>query len=277
MGISTAIIGAAVIAGGAAVYASSQASKAAEAQSNAAVEAGRIQANAAEASSAELAAAQREAAAKQLQASQESIAEQRRQFDETKALLAPWREAGTTAVNKLLALTNAGPGDYASSPGYDWRVGEGIKALDRSASARGRLLSGAQDKAVTKFGQDYATYEYDNFLNRWYKSLEPYQYLSNQGLSATGTTAAAGTNAANNISATTTGTAADVSNALLATQNTINTNRAIAAGAQANALLTSAQARGSGYINQANAYTSAANQTGNNALMYYMLKDLKTK
>lgn len=94
---------------------------------------------------------------------------------------APWREAGESALNTLVAKVNAGPGDYTKSPGYDARLKEGTKAIERSAAARGGLLSGAAGKALTKYGQDYATNDYQNFLANYYNSLTPLQSLAGLG------------------------------------------------------------------------------------------------
>lgn len=55
---------------------------------------------------------------------------------------------------------------FQATPGYDFRVAEGQKAIERAAAAGGRLNSGATAKALTRFGQDYASNEYNNYLNR---------------------------------------------------------------------------------------------------------------
>lgn len=52
------------------------------------------------------------------------------------------------------------------TPGYQFRMDEGQKALERSAAARSGILSGAQIKATERYGQDYATGEFDKFLGR---------------------------------------------------------------------------------------------------------------
>jgi hypothetical protein len=56
--------------------------------------------------------------------------------------------------------------DYRDTPGYQFRMDEGQKALERSAAARSGVLSGAQIKATQRYGQDYATSEFDNALRR---------------------------------------------------------------------------------------------------------------
>lgn len=55
---------------------------------------------------------------------------------------------------------------FYTSPGYQFRLGEGIKALDASAAARGRLLSGSQTKAVQQYGEGLAASEYGDYWNR---------------------------------------------------------------------------------------------------------------
>ena len=92
--------------------------------------------------------------------------------------------AGTNALSKLSALTSddstyAGYGDYTDSlsfdpssvdvtqdPGYATRLKAGTTALDTSAGAKGSLFSGAQQKALLKYGQEQGSQEYDKAYNR---------------------------------------------------------------------------------------------------------------
>jgi len=89
-------------------------------------------------------------------------------------------------INKLADLLEAGPGEFTESPGYQFRLGEGTKALERSAAAKGGLLGGATGKALQQYGQEYATGEYQNFLNRYYQKLQPYFQAANIGMGALG-------------------------------------------------------------------------------------------
>lgn len=57
--------------------------------------------------------------------------------------------------------------DFNTSPGYTFRLDQGSKALDRSAAARGMLLSGAQTKALTDYNQGQASQEYQNWLTNY--------------------------------------------------------------------------------------------------------------
>lgn len=99
-----------------------------------------------------------------------------------------------------------GTEQFQADPGYAFRQAEGMKALERSAAARGGLLSGGTLKGIQRFGQDLASQEYGNAFNRYQieraARLNPLQSLMGSGQSATNvlTSAAgqAGQNEANN-------------------------------------------------------------------------------
>lgn len=121
---------------------------------------------------------------------------QDKQYQQTRSDYEPWRVAGTDAVNELSRRVQDGPGEYQQSPGYNFRLMEGNKAIERSAAARGSTLDPSTMNALQRYGQDYATNDYDNFLNRYYQSLTPFQALAGSGQTATGSTSAAGASAA---------------------------------------------------------------------------------
>jgi hypothetical protein len=77
---------------------------------------------------------------------------------------------------------------FQQDPGYAFRLGEGLKALERSAAARGGLLSGSTGKALQRYGQDMASQEYGNAFNRFYTErqnlLNPLLSLSGRGQTA---------------------------------------------------------------------------------------------
>ena len=56
---------------------------------------------------------------------------------------------------------------FEQDPGYQFRMDEGARAVDSSAAARGGLLSGAAIKANQRYGQGFASNEYDNAYNRF--------------------------------------------------------------------------------------------------------------
>jgi len=164
----------------------------------------------------------------------------------------PYREAGTTAVNQLSAMTQPGgaatkefaygPFNYTADPGYAFRMKEGLNAMNATAAARGGLISGNALKAGQIYGQEMGSQEYGNAFNRYLSNysnaqntfqlnrnnlLDPLKFLSGQGQAA-----AAGQ--ASNIGS-------------MASQNA-----ALTTGA--------ANAQAAGQIGSANAYTNAIGQ-----------------
>jgi hypothetical protein len=220
--VAVATIGAGVLGAGASIYASSKASK-----------------------------AQQDAAAASADA-------QRQMFDKQVELQEPFRQGGLTAQNQLMSLlglsgdkTAAGYGSAAqpfgmdqfqADPGYAFRMSEGMKALDRSAAARGGLISGASMKGAETFGQNMGSQEYMNAFNRYQTErtarLNPLQSLMGAGQSSANTL---------------TGAAGQLGQGL--------GQAAAAAGG----------ARASGYMNQATSLQNALSGGANNYMMYNLL------
>ena len=68
--------------------------------------------------------------------------------------------------------------NFETAPGYEFRKAEGEKGVENSAAARGGLLSGAAMKAMQKYGQDFASNEYNNWFSQ---SNADRNYVSAQG------------------------------------------------------------------------------------------------
>jgi hypothetical protein len=117
----------------------------------------------------------------------------------------PYIKSGLTAQEQIMQLmgiggdANAanygqyarsfGMGDFEQDPGYAFRQSEGLKGLDRSASARGGILSGSALKNIQRFGQDLASQEYQNAFNR-YQTERAARLNTLGGLSSAGQSAA---------------------------------------------------------------------------------------
>lgn len=179
-------------------------------------------------------------------AADRATALQQSQYDQTRADLAPYRTAGTNALAQLTAGTapggqfnkSFGMSDFEQDPGYGFRMSEGLKALDRTAAARGNLLSGATLKGAQRYGQDLGSQEYQNAFNRYQTNrsnvLNPLQSLAGVGQTSTNQGITAGNTYATNV-------------------GNLGMN---AAGTQANAGLTAAQANQSAYGNVGNAFAN---------------------
>lgn len=143
---------------------------------------------------------------------------QKQQFDKQIELQAPFREAGLKGQNRLMellglagdpnaqgygsAMRDFGAQDFQTDPGYQFRQQQGQQGLERSAAARGGLLSGAAMKDAMRFNQGLASDEYANAFNRFQTNrsnkLNPLQSLSGMATTSTNQIANAGQTYANN-------------------------------------------------------------------------------
>ena len=205
--------------------------------------------------------AARNAAALQAQAGQTATQLQARMYQDQLGRTEPFYQAG---VNALPAYTQGVmPGgnlvrpfaesDFKADPGYNFRMSEGMKALDRTAAARGGLLSGATLKGAERFNQDLASNEYSNAYNR-YVGNQATQRNALAGLTGFGPTAATTMGQAGNTYATNAG------NIGMGTATTM-----------ANADLTGAAARQSAYGGAGGAFANALNPNPVNAYLTKML------
>lgn len=148
------------------------------------------------------AAATTKAAELQSQAQKEALDLQKRMYEEGVARQQPFYQAGVAALPELQrramaqtpgfeyggeqpaafqyggqqpTFSYAGqqpeafkftPDQLQTDPGYGFRLSEGLKALERSAAARGGLLSGGTGKALTRYGQEMGSQEYQNAYGR---------------------------------------------------------------------------------------------------------------
>lgn len=180
------------------------------------------------------AASSRSASKAQSRAAGQAADLQREQFDRQMEMQAPYREAGVRALGKLESAseyTPFGMSQFQQDPGYAFRMSEGMKGLERSAAARGGLLSGNMLKSIQRFGQDLASQEYTNAFNRYgierERRLNPLQSLAGVGQTSVNQLGAAGQNYASGM------------------------GEALGAGAQA---------RASGYMGMANAAAGGVGQ-----------------
>lgn len=132
------------------------------------------------------------AARTQARATDAATAAQERMFAKQVELQEPFRKVGVNALPELVAASRYEPftmAKYQADPGYGFRLREGMKALERSAAARGGLLSGATLRGVQEYGQDLASQEYTNAFNRYQAEraarLNPLQSLTGMGQTTT--------------------------------------------------------------------------------------------
>lgn len=157
--------------------------------------------------------------------SDRAVALQQRMYDENVARQQPFYLAGVNALPELVnasKYTNFGMDQFKADPGYAFRLSEGQKALERSAAARGGLLSGGTGKALQRFGQDLGSQEYTNAFNRYQTEraarLNPLQSLTGMAQTTANTLGNAGQTMAGNVGNAYMAQGVNQGNALLAGQ-----------------------------------------------------------
>lgn len=99
--------------------------------------------------------------------------------------LNPYNQAGNNALGQLSSGNLVNASTLTSDPGYQFRLSEGLNAINSNAAAKGGLNSGATLKALTQYGQNFASNEYNNAYNREYNRLSQlagYGFNSASGL-----------------------------------------------------------------------------------------------
>lgn len=155
-----------------------------------------------------------------------------------------------------------------NDPGYQFRMQQGEDAITNQASALGTTGSGATGAALQRYGQDYASNEYNNVYQRQLGQYDQnYNIFNNNqsnqfnrlasiaglGQTSTNQLAGAGSQLGNNVS------------------NTLNQ----VGGQIGQNLQNSAAAQASGYVGAANAYGGAINGISNAATMPLYLQYLQ--
>ena len=202
----------------------------------------------------------------QLEAQERALEAVREMFDISREDLAPYRETGELALQDLDRLVRSGEfatepafafttADFEADPGYEFRLAEGLKAIDRAGSARGLALSGRQLKDLQRYGQGLASDEFGRAYGRAFN-----EYITGRE----------GRNLRFNRLASLAG--------LGQTSSTTSANLATQAGAQQAGIISStgarlsdlqlqaANARASGYIGPASAYAQALYNVDQSAL-----------
>ena len=156
------------------------------------------------------ASAAKKAAQANQQATDASLQLQRDQYNQTRADQEPWRQAGVGALGRLQNPLAS----FEASPDYNFRMSEGLKAVNQNRATAGLLQSGSALRGVSDYAQNTAAGEYGDWWNRQ-------SGLAGVGQAANNANQQAGSQYANN---------------------------------SQNALMNNAGVQGSSYMNQANAW-----------------------
>lgn len=191
--------------------------------------------------------------------------------NQQKGLLSPYNNVGQGAISNLGQLLQPGGqltqgyGSFTAptgvteqnDPGYQFRLSQGLNALQNSAAARGGLLTSGTAKNINDYAQNSASNEYGNVYNRALGTYQTNQQnfnqnnnnlysrlagVSGQGLSAAGSLGGLLQSGASNVAGINASTGSQVGQDL---QN-------------------QGAARASGYVGSANAWMGALGGAANN-------------
>jgi len=221
------------------IFGSNAANRAAETQSDAALEAARLQ----------------------TQAGQDALNFNREALAQQQQNLQPWLDSGAGAlrsIEEMLANPFVMPTqeEAMQDPGIQFQMQQGQRALEAYERAHGKLLSGKAVKDINTFAQGVASQGYSNVANRKLQereaNLNPLLSMAGLGQTSMSQSNAAISNAANqnaNIGLTT-------------------------AGNVGNFQTQGANARASGYVGSANSMINAVQNIGNNIMQSQSIADI---
>jgi len=146
--------------------------------------------------------ATKDAAYQQAQSGRDANALQKYIYDQTRTDNAPALSARNSALTQLQAMLgnggmNISAADVQAEPGYQFGLNQGNQNIQNSAAAKGGLYSGQAMKALTQYGNDYASTKYDAAFNRKQAAINPLLSMAGLGQTAANTNASSGSNYAN--------------------------------------------------------------------------------
>lgn len=187
--------------------------------------------------------AARSASRAQQQSADAATAEQRRQYDQSRADMMPWLESGRAGLNDLNRLAAGDSSQFFTDPGYNFARTEGQRGIERSAAARGGATGGNALRALSQFNQGLASQQYGDYYNR------------------TAARAGVGQTTANNLASLGQNTANNIGNNLMA-----------AGDARASGIVGQSNALTGGLSSLANLYAYRQGGGGNDGLAPYQLQ-----
>ncbi|CAG9256005.1 hypothetical protein [Paraburkholderia caribensis] len=207
------------------------------------------------------------AANTQAQAAENAAQVQQQQYTQTRSDLQPYRDLGTSYIpqlktalaNPLLTATFSAPtaAQAAATPGYQFTLDNGLKAVQNSASARGLGASGAALKGASTYATGLADATYGDTYNRALQTFTTNQNTASNnvnrllGIVGTGQNAAAltgslGAQATNGIASSLTSAGAASAAGTVGSANAVNSGISSAVNGGTNALLLSSLLKNGG-------------------------------
>jgi len=93
----------------------------------------------------------------------EKMAQAWEMYQQNREDLAPWMEAGKRGLDQYESLLED-PSQIVKSPGYEFRLGEALKAVQNRSGVAGSVYGGSALKEMQKYASDYASGEFGSRL-----------------------------------------------------------------------------------------------------------------
>ena len=178
--------------------------------------------------------------------------------------LGPYGSLSTGFNEQFVAPTDV---TEQNDPGYQFRLNQGLKAIQAGAAAKGNLFSGGTLKSLNDYAQNQASNEYGNVYNRAFNEYAQRYNIANNNstnqFNRLSTLAGMGQTQATNLGYLNNAGAQNSGNILMNT------------GAQiGNDVQNAAAARASGYVGSANAWNGALSGVGGSLSTLALLQKL---
>lgn len=101
-------------------------------------------------------------------------------YDQTRSDLLPWQAQGRMSLAQLGDLTNGpnsqllkpfGMEDFKASPGYQFNLEEGMKAINKGAASRGKYYAPSTLQDLGKYAQGTASNEWNNAYGQYNQNM----------------------------------------------------------------------------------------------------------
>jgi hypothetical protein len=221
--------------------------------------------------------ASRSAASKQADAANYAADLQQQQWQQTQQNLQPYMDLGSSYINPLRdALSNPAltqkfsaptAAEAQATPGYQFTLGQGLKATQNSAAARGLGTSGAALKGAANYATGLADSTYNDVYNRALQTYNTNYNTASNNVNRLQSVVGSGQNAAAGLGSLGAQTANSIGNTLTSAANASAAGQIGSANALSNGLSSIANGASTYALlnNNAGSTSAAGTTTGNNS------------
>jgi hypothetical protein len=168
--------------------------------------------------------------------------------------MSPTQQQSSNPLSTLFTPFSYTASDYQQSPGFQFALGQGLQAIENSASARGMTLSPNTQQSLAQYAVGLADQDFQQSYQNAYNA-----YTQNQSnvLNSLGSMAGYGNTAATNLGSAASNTGSNVSSLLSSLGSALGSNTIGAGNAAAAGTIGSSNAISGGLSSLGNIYTQS--------------------